>query len=138
MNHRHHRQRLTSIVLIAVVHNHHRHHHHERTIHMSSVTLTVGHTANLSIGYFDQNGNPMLTTPTPDAPPTWTDTTPATGTLTPAASGLTATELAIAAGSDTVNVALAVGGVSFTGSIDVTVQSVPQVLTSIQILATVS
>jgi hypothetical protein len=105
---------------------------------MSNVTLTVGHSVDFSIVFLDQNGNPMLTTPVPDAPPTWSDATPATGTLVPAANGLTASEKAIAAGSDTVTVALAVGGTNFTASIDVTVEAAPQVLTSIQILGTVS
>lgn len=103
---------------------------------MANVTVTVGHTVNFSLVFLDQNGNPMLVTPTPDTPPAWTDTTPATGTLTAAASGLTASELAVAAGTDTVNVALTVGGVAFSASIDLTVQAAPQVLTSIQILAT--
>lgn len=104
---------------------------------MSNVIVTVGHTVTFTLVFLDQNGNPMITTPLPDAPPTWTDTTPATGTLTPSASGLTATELATGIGADSVSVALAVGGTAFTGSIDVTVQDVPQVLTSVQIAATV-
>ena len=105
---------------------------------MSNVTLTVGHTVDFALVFLDQNGNPMFVTPVPDAAPIWSDITPATGTLTPAASGLTASELAIAAGSDTVSVSLMVGGVSFSASIDVTVTSVPQVLTSVDIAATVS
>jgi hypothetical protein len=105
---------------------------------VSNVTLTVGHTVDFALVFLDQNGNPMLVTPVPDAAPIWSDITPATGTLTPAASGLTASELAIAAGSDTVSVSLMVGGVSFSASIDVTVTSVPQVLTSVAIAATVS
>ncbi len=105
---------------------------------MANVTVNVGHTVSFTLVYLDQNGNPMLTTPTPDAAPTWTDTTPATGTLTVAGNGLTASELAVAAGSDTVSVALAVGGTSFSASIGVTVQEAAQVLTSISILATVA
>jgi len=92
----------------------------------------------MSLIFLDQSGNPMLVTPTPDAPPTWTDTTPATGTLTPAANGLTATELAIAAGTDTVSVALAVGGVSFSASVEIDVAAAPQILTSIAIATTVA
>jgi hypothetical protein len=128
---------------------HHHHHHHRkgtkyvtfltanRRTHLTNVIVTVGHTVSFTLVFLDQNGNPMLTTPTPDAPPVWTDTTPATGTLTPAPSGLTASELTTTVGSDTVNVALTVGGTSFSGTIDLTVQSVPQVLTSVQIAATV-
>lgn len=100
---------------------------------MANVTVSVGHTVDFALVFLDQNGNPMLVTPTPDTPPTWTDTTPATGTLTPAASGLTAQESALAVGTDTVSVTLTVGGVSFSASIDLTVQAAPQVLTSVQI-----
>jgi hypothetical protein len=80
----------------------------------------------------------MLTTPVPDSPPVWSDTTPATGTLTAAPSGLTASELALVAGSDVVNVTAIVGGKTFTALVDLTVQAAPQVLTSLQIAATVA
>lgn len=105
---------------------------------MSNVTVTVGHTVSFTLVYLDQNGNPMLTTPVPDAPPTWSDTTPATGALTPAPSGLSATELANAVGTDTVSVSVVVGGNIFAASIDLTVEAVPQVLTSVQIAANVA
>jgi len=105
---------------------------------MSNVTVSVGHTVSFALAFLDQHGNPMLTTPAPDAPPVWTDTTSATGTLSAAPSGLTAQEIAVAVGTDTVSVALAVGGVAFSASIDLTVQAEPQVLTSVGILATVA
>jgi hypothetical protein len=107
-------------------------------ITMNPITLSVGHVAALSIIYLDQNGNPMLTTPTPDAPPTWSNTNSAAATLAAASDGLTATETAIAAGSDTVNLSLAVSGQSFSASLGVTVQAAAQVLTSIQIGSTIS
>jgi hypothetical protein len=103
---------------------------------MGSVTVSVGHTVDFAIAYLDQNGNPMLTTPTPDSPPVWSDTTAATGTLTPAANGLTASELANAVGADSVSASVIVGGQTFTSSIDVDVEAEPQVLTSIAIVAT--
>lgn len=144
-NHRSH-QRVTNIMLVIDVHRgHHKHRHRyvtfltpNRRTHLSNVIVTVGHTVSFTLVFLDQNGNPMLTTPTADAPPAWTDTTPATGTLTVAPSGLTASEAAMVVGSDTVNVALAVGGVAFAATIDLTVQAVPQVLTSVQIAATVA
>lgn len=105
--------------------------------HMS-VALTVGHKVACSLEFMDQFGNPMLVTPKPDAAPVWSDTTPVTGTLTPSPDGLTASELAIAAGTDTIAVLLAVGGVQFKASIDLAVSAAPQVLTTIGILATVS
>ena len=105
---------------------------------MNPIALTVGHTASFTVVYLDQNGNPMLTTPTPDAPPAWTDTTPATGTLTPGAGNLTASEVAIAAGTDTVSVSLAVGGVSFSASQQLVVSAAPQVLASIELATTVA
>ena len=102
-----------------------------------SVAVNVGHSVNMTLAFLDQNGNPMLTTPAPDAPPVWTDTTPAVGTLTASGSGLTATELALTPGGDTVTVSLSVGGVAFTATVDITVSAVPQVLTSVAIVPTV-
>jgi len=104
---------------------------------MTPVNVNVGHVVNCSLVFLDQNGNPMLTTPTPDAAPVWTDTTPATGTLTAAAGGLTASEQIIAAGTDTINVSLSVGGTAFTASLPVVASAAPQVLTTVQIAATV-
>jgi len=101
-------------------------------------TVTVGHTIALAIAYLDQNGNPMLTTPTPDAAPQWSNTTPATETLVAAADGNSAVATAVAAGNDVINLALAVGGKQFTATLAVTVAAVPQVLTSIAIVPTVS
>lgn len=100
-----------------------------------ATTDTVGQTLPLSIQYLDQHGQPMQTVPTPDAPPSWSNTTPATETLTVAADGLTATALAVAAGTDTINLSLAVGGQTFTASLAVTVAAQPQVLTSIEVVA---
>lgn len=96
--------------------------------------ITVGHTLALSISYLDQNGNPMLTTPAPDAAPTWSNTTPATETLTASADGLTASAVALAAGTDSIALSLAVGGVTFQAALAVEVDAVPQVLTSVAIV----
>ena len=89
-----------------------------------------------AIAFFDQNLQPMLTTPTPDSPPTWTNTTPASETLAVAADGETATATAVAAGTDAVNTNVIVGGNTFTATIAVTVSAQPQVLTSVQIVVT--
>lgn len=140
------RQHVTYVLLIVSVRRGHHHHRRcyelflipNRRNHMSNVTVTVGHTVDFTLLFLDQHGNPMLTTPAPDAPPVWADTTSATGTLTASLSGLSASELSIAAGADTVSVNLMVGGVAFSASIDLTVQAEPQVLTSVEILATVA
>jgi hypothetical protein len=105
---------------------------------MSTVNVNVGHTVSMSLIFLDQNGNPMLTTPAPDSPPVWSDTTPATGTLTAAASGLTAQEVALAVGADEVDVSVIVSGVTFTALVDLNVQAAPQVLTSVGIATTVA
>ena len=105
-------------------------------IHMSTI-VTVGHTLNMAIAFLDQHGNPMLTTPTPDATPTWTNTTPATETIAPAANGLTCIGTPVAPGNDSVSLTLAVGGVSFSATLAVEVDAAPQVLTSIAIVPTV-
>jgi len=102
-----------------------------------AVTVNVGHSVNMTIAYLDANGNPMLTPPTPDTPPTWTNTSTSVGTLTVAGGGLTATELAIAPGSDVVNLSLTVDNVAFSATLAVTVDAAPQVLTSIQIVPAV-
>lgn len=124
---RHHRRLIEEATLIP-----------NGELKMSTVTVSVGHTVACSLVFLDQSGNPMLVTPVPDAPPTWSDTTPATGTLTPAPDGLTANEVALVAGNDTINMSLAVGGVSFAASVGVVVSSAPQVLTSVQITTTVN
>jgi hypothetical protein len=104
---------------------------------MNPISVSVGHTVNCSLEYIDQNGNPMLTTPTPDAAPTWSDTDASSETLTAAPGGLTASALAIAAGSDVISVSLSVGGVAFSATLPVTVSAAPQVLTSVEIIADV-
>jgi hypothetical protein len=129
------------ILRVVVHHGHHHRHVRDYILHpgenvMNPIALTVGHTASFTLEFLDANGNPMLTTPTPDAPPVWTDSTPATGTLT--SNGLTASELAVAAGSDTVSVALSVAGVAFTATQVLTVSAAPQVLTSVAIETTVA
>lgn len=98
------------------------------------VTVSVGHQINCTIEFLDQNGQPMLTEPTPDAVPVWTlgpPATPPVDALTVAANGLTATDAALAPGADTISVDLKVGGVDFAASVGVDVTAAPQVLTSI-------
>ena len=130
----------------------HHHHHHrvlftvngvsvflqpEETIRMA-VTLSIGHTLAMSLSFVDQHGNPMLTPVTPDSPPVWSDTTPATETLAVAADSMSATGTPLAAGGDTVNVSVVVGGQTFTASLDVTVTPEAQVVSGVAINATVS
>lgn len=100
--------------------------------------VTVGHKIALAIVYLDQNSNPMLTTPTPDSPPVWANTTPATETLVAAADGLSANTTALAVGTDAVSLTVVVGGVSFAASLSVEVDAAPQVLTSVAIDAVAS
>lgn len=103
-----------------------------------AVEATVGHTITSTILYLDANGNPMLTKPVPDAPPTWTQSTPATDTLSVSADGSTATDVGVAAGSDTLSLALMVGGVQFAATQQITIDAAPQVLTSVAIASVVS
>jgi hypothetical protein len=145
-----HRQRF-GLVLLRVSVGRHRHHHgrpdyvvvEERTLTpngediMNPVTVAIGHVVNFSIIYLDQQGNPMLVTPTPDSPPVWTDAPSPAGCVTFASTGSTATDTAVAAGTDTVGVTVTVGGVAFSASLGVVVSPAPQVLTSIEIGSTV-
>ena len=107
----------------------------ERTKLMT--TVSVGHTISCSIGYLDTTGNPMLVAPTPDSPPAWTNTTPASETLVPSSDGSTAVATAAAVGTDTINLSVSVGGRTFTASLAVTVQAAPQILGSVVINTTV-
>ena len=102
-----------------------------------STIVTVGHKLALAIAYLDANGNPMLATPTPDSPPAWSNTTPATETLVAAADGLSAVATSVAPGTDAVSLMVVVGGVSFSASLAVEVDAAPQVLTSVAIVPTV-
>ena len=103
-----------------------------------ATTLSVGHVLDMALDFLDQSGNPMLTTPTPDAVPTWKGATPATETLAVSANGLTCVGTPLAVGTDTVTVALTVAGIAFTAVLDVTVTAAPQVLTSVAITTSVA
>lgn len=103
-----------------------------------AATNTVGAAAplGLAIGFLDQHGNPMQVNPTPDSPPTWTNTVPADETLAVSADGLTCAATAVAAGADEIDTSVIVGGKTFGASIAVTVVAQPQVLTSVVINVT--
>ena len=103
------------------------------------VTVAVGHQVQASIVYLDQNGAPMLTTPTPDSPPSWTDVESPIGdmTLVVAADSMSAVETAVAAGTDVLTLALVVGGVSFSTTRPITVTAAALQLTSVDFVATV-
>ncbi len=103
----------------------------ERTIIMLEVTL--GHKIACSLVYLDTSGNPMLTQPAPDAAPVWSNTTAATETIVASADGTTCVATTVAAGTDSIGVALNVGGQAFTASLAVTVDPLPQTLGSVQI-----
>lgn len=108
-----------------------------RLIYMAT-NVTIGHEIDCAISYLDAIGNPMVTAPTPDAPPAWSDTTPGVLTLTAAPDGSTCVAKAVAAGSDTINLSVTVGGKPFTASLAVAVSAAPQVLTSVAIVPTVN
>jgi hypothetical protein len=113
---------------------------HPRQENLVMLNLTVGHTATGVVAFLDQNGNPMLTPLVPDSPPTWTNNPVPAGadTLTPATNGLGATLVANAAGTDTINFSVVVGGVTFSASTAVSISAAPQVLTSVQLDWTVN
>jgi hypothetical protein len=101
--------------------------------------VIVGHTVVDTIMYLDQHGNPMLVTPTPDAPPAWANLAdPSIDTMTVSADGSTDTIQALAPGVDTVTVTVTVGGVVFQASQQITISAEPQVLSSVAIDGVVS
>jgi hypothetical protein len=105
-----------------------------------AVSVSVGHTVNLFIQWFDQNGAPMAVTPTPSSPPSWSHTDPAIGTLIPAADGLTATDAITASGTDVVGLTAIVNDISYTAmALEIDASSPgSQVLTTIAIGYTVT
>lgn len=102
-----------------------------------SVTVNVGHVATTAIVQLDSNGNPMLVPVNFDAPPTWAQATPATDTLAVAANALSATETAVAAGSDTITVTAVFGGAPYVATQPITVTPAPQVFGGIGLTTTV-
>jgi len=128
---------------------HHKHRHRHVVLFVNGVgtiltpgqrtklmlTLTLGHNVECTIAYLDQNGNPMLTNQTPDSPPVWTNTTPATETLVVSPDGLTAEATTVAVGTDSIGVTVVVGGATFTASVAIEVDAAPQTLTSVAINA---
>ena len=104
-----------------------------------AVTVAIGHQVQMTIEYLDQNGVVMVITPTPDSPPSWTDAQNPAGdmTLVVAADSMSAVETAVSAGGDVVTLGLSVGGVAYSATLPITISPAPQVLTSIDIVATV-
>lgn len=103
-----------------------------------STQVSVGHTIALALAFLDQHGNPMLTDVKADAPPVWTNSTPATETVVAPPDGMSALATPLAVGSDTISVAFSVGSVKFGAALDVNVIAEVQVLTSVNIVPTVS
>lgn len=105
------------------------------TIHMA-FALNVGQTIDFSIRYLDTTGVEMTTPPKADSTPSWGNLHPDIETLTASGDGLTATATGVAAGTDTIQVSLSVGGQSFTATLDGTVSGTAgQTLGSIEIVA---
>ncbi len=133
----------------------HRRHHHPRVVlfvdgyghelnpyrrNCFMTPVTAGHKITYAIAYLDANGRPMLMTPTPDGPPSWTNAPSAPGidTLTAAGdSAILQTNAADADSSDTVSVTVTVGGKTFQASDAVAISAAPQVLSSIELVPTV-
>lgn len=100
-----------------------------------ALNMKVGQSDTLALVFLDQNGQPMATAPTPDSVPAWTNTTPATDTLTVAADGLSATDAAVAGGTDQIGVTVVVNGQTFNAVLDVNVTPAAQVFTNVAIVA---
>ena len=103
-----------------------------------NVKLSLGHSLTAAISFLDQHGNPMLSPVVPDEVPVWQNMDAGVEKLTSSADGMNATAEPVAAGVDTINVKVTVGGVLFTATLDVEVVPEPQVLSSIAITPTVS
>jgi len=102
------------------------------------ITETIGHSIHFVITVLDQSGNPFLSQPAFDSPPVWSQTTPATESLVVAADGASADSVSAAVGTDSISVTAIVGGVTFSASVAVEVDAVPQIASAIRIDGTVS
>jgi hypothetical protein len=102
-------------------------------------TVNVGHQVVATYQVLDQNGQPLLTQPTLDAPAAWTDTPSVTGvdTNVVSADGTQDVVTAKAAGTDTIGVSVTVGGKTFTDSTLLTVTPAPQVASGVVVLTKV-
>jgi hypothetical protein len=110
---------------------------HPNEENFMTTVLTIGHKLGLALQVLDQNGNPMLTPVVFDAVPAWSNTTPATETLSVAADGQSATGTPVAPGTDLVSVSFTIGGVGFSATLAVEIDAAPQVPTSAVIIPTI-
>jgi hypothetical protein len=99
---------------------------------MNPISVNVGQTAYFGFLEYDQNGHPMATPVAGTA--AWSNASAGTGTITPSATGQSASYVGVAAGTDTVTLVLTVGSQTFTATAAITVVAVAQVLTSIQLV----
>ena len=79
------------------------------------LTARVGQHVNFSLAFLDAQGQPMQTTPTPDAPPTWNNLK--LDRLIAAPDGLTCQADTVGPGTDTITVQVTVAGRSYTGTL---------------------
>ena len=68
----------------------------------AAVSLTTAQSVPVSIQDLDANGTVLSPVIPFDAPPTWTSDTPSVATVSPATDGMSATVVAVAAGSATI------------------------------------
>jgi hypothetical protein len=104
----------------------------------ASVNLTVGGVATTVIEQLDTLGNQMIAPISFDAPPVWTQATPATDTLTVAGDAQSATETGLAAGGDVITCTVMVGGVSYVATQPIAVTAAPQQFGGIALVTTTS
>lgn len=132
-HHRRHRRHGGRIPILVVGHTAYALEFNRR-LKLSATNNVGGKPLSLAIAFRDQHGNSMPTAPTPDSPPTWTNTTPADETLTVSTDGLSCQATAVAAGTDEIDLTVIVGGKTFSASLAVTVTPEVPVLTSVEIV----
>ena len=96
-------------------------------------SLNIGDRGTYTFEYLDNQGRPITPPPTLDGPPAWTHSSTTVATLTPSADRSSAGLQATAAGSDTVNLQVAVKGTNYTDSDAVTVAPANPKLASIKL-----
>ena len=99
-----------------------------KTTKMNPISLTGATPIFLGFIELDQTGNPMVTPVPPDTDvspnPGWTNSTPATGSIVPSSTNLSATYTPIANGTDVVTCTLQAGGAVFTATVAITVTGI--------------
>lgn len=98
-----------------------------------ATTMNVGQRLPIKIEFLDTAGNVMSPPPVADALPSWGNSDNSVGTLEIAADAMSAMENALTPGNVGVGVALSIGGVSASASLEIAVVAAVPVFATIRL-----